>query len=92
MKNYSLKFRRRIGLFKEFLKNSYSWGYPCDFDNFTGYVIAIRQEIKDMILEGETSEGMVSEWLNYEEAVKFVEEHMINDLEWNYFDNCSGDY
>jgi hypothetical protein len=86
---YSNTFKRRIYWFKSFIKQSFVFQYPCDFDNFTEFMLGVYNEIRDIILQGENEDGTpVSDWLTYDEGVKYVEEHMINGLKEFYYENC----
>jgi len=87
---YSNKFKRRNYWFKSLIKQSFVFQYPCEFDNFTEFMLGVHNEIRDIISEGENEDGTpVSDWLTYDEGVKYVEEHMINGLKEFYYENCN---
>jgi hypothetical protein len=86
---FSIQFRRRISLFETLMENSFVMTYPCDFENFTAFMQGIHNEIRECISEGYDQEGKISDWLTYEEGVKYVEKYMMTDLKTFYFDSCS---
>ena len=85
---FSVGFKRRIETFKAIVWNNFAADYPCDYDNFSHFMRGIRQEIKDIILEGENDGQPISDWLTIKEAEDYIEKYMINDLKEFYVNRC----
>jgi hypothetical protein len=86
---FSTKFKRRIPLFKDFVKHCFTFQNPCDYENFAHFMLGIQSEIH------EYSSGVYDDdntntpdWLTYEEGVDFVETHMIDELNDYYYEMC----
>lgn len=88
---YSNRFKRRIKMFRSFIWDNFATNNPCDFDNFEQFIRGIKQEIQEIIEEGEINGESVSEWLTYNEGVSYVNDIMINDLREYYYMSCYED-
>lgn len=91
MADYSVKFIRRVKDFEEFIMDSWPVRNPCDYDDIGQYIWAIYQEISEIIDEGELDGIYVSEWLDYEEGKKYVDEVLKSKIVENYYWNCGDD-
>jgi len=91
MADYSVKFIRRVKDFEDFIMDSWPVRNPCDYDDIGQYIRAIYQEISEIIDEGELDGIYVSEWLDYEEGKKYVDEVLKSKIVENYYWNCGDD-
>ena len=90
---YTNEFKRRVNWFRDFIINSFAMQYPCDYDSFTHFMMGIHSEIEGAVGEGEGYDGKpVSEWLTYDEGVRYVEEFMVDELKEYFVSNCREEY
>jgi hypothetical protein len=90
---YSSEFKRRVNWFRDFIINSFAMEYPCDYEDFTHFMMGIHSEIEGAVSDGEGYDGKpVSDWLTYDEGVNYVEEFMIDELKEYFFSKCKEDY
>jgi len=90
--NFSTKFKRRYDWFKNYIKYCFVMEYPCDFKTFTAFIEGIHQEIWEAIFAGMYDGKPVSDWLTYEEGVKFVDRYMWTQLKEHYYNECGGSF
>lgn len=87
-REFSPELLRRLETFKSIVWNNFATNYPCDYDDFSHFMRAIRNEINDIILEGVDIDGSDMSWLTIEEAMKYVEKYMKEDLKEFYVSRC----
>lgn len=85
---FTSKFRRRLGGFVQFVWNNYATQYPCEAETFEDFMNVLYAEIEMVIDEGDSEEGPVSNWLTYDEGVKYINDYMIDDLREYYNKFC----
>jgi hypothetical protein len=90
--DFSTKFKRRYNWIKNYIKYCFVMDYPCDFENFSAFMQGIHQEINEAVFAGMYDGEPVSDWLTYEEGVKFVDRHMITQLKEHYYNECGGSF
>jgi hypothetical protein len=83
---FSTQFKRRITLFKEFIHNCFVFQNPCDYEDFTHFMMGIHSEIQEYA--SGIYDDDVPDWLTYEEGVDFVETYMIDELKEYYYEMC----
>jgi hypothetical protein len=88
--NFSLQFKRRITLFKEFIKNCFVYQNPCDYEDFYHFMQGIYSEVEEYAsgIYDADDNNRTPDWLTYEEGVDFVETHMMDELKDYYFQMC----
>jgi len=90
---YTNEFKRRVNWFRDFIINCFVMEYPCDYENFTHFMMGIRSEIEGAVGEGEGYDGKpVSEWLTYDEGVRYIEEFMVDELKEYFVSKCREEY
>jgi hypothetical protein len=89
----SSSFKRRISKFKEIIKHSYAMQNPCDFEDFTQFMMGINLEIEAYASGDYDSDYIENEsgWLTYKEGSDFVETYMIDELKDYYYQMCKND-
>jgi len=89
----SSSFKRRILKFKEIIKHSYAMQNPCDFEDFTQFMMGINLEIEAYASGDYDSDYIENEsgWLTYKEGSDFVETYMIDKLKDYYYQMCKND-
>jgi hypothetical protein len=87
-RQFSTEFKRRYKVFDDWVWDCYITQYPCEFESFERFIRGINAEIVEVISEGETIEGPISNWLTYEEGVEYVKKYMLNDLKQFYNEEC----
>jgi hypothetical protein len=85
---FTSKFRRRLNGFVEYVWNNYATQYPCDVETFEDFMNVLYGEIEMVIDEGDGEDGPVSNWLTYDEGVKYINDYMIDDLREFYNKQC----
>ena len=85
---FSPKFKRRLGRFISLVWDNYTINYPCDFENFEAFIHGIQHEVMDMVSDGSDTDGPLSDWLTYVDAVRYVERYMRDDLKEYYNREC----
>ena len=85
---FSTKFRRRLNGFVDYIWNNYATQYPCESETFEDFMNVLYVEIEMVIDEGDGEDGPVSNWLTYDEGVKYVNDYMIDDLREFYNKHC----
>jgi hypothetical protein len=85
---FSTEFKRRYKAFDDWVWDCYIARYPCESETFESFMKAIHAEIVEVINEGETIEGPISNWLTYEEGVEYVNRFMLDDLKKFYDEEC----
>ena len=85
---FTSKFRRRLEGFVGFVWNNYAAQYPCESETFEDFMNVLYGEIEMVIDEGDGEDGPVSNWLTYDEGVKYVNDYMIDDLREFYNKQC----
>jgi hypothetical protein len=88
-KEFSTKFKRRVPLFKDFIKHCFVFQNPCDYENFAHFMLGIQSEIHEYasgVYDDDNTN--TPDWLTYEEGVDFVETHMIDELKDYYYEMC----
>ena len=85
----SSSFKRRISKFKEIIKHSYTVQNPCDFEDFTQFMMGIHLEIEAYASDYD-SDYIENEsgWLTYKEGYYYVETYMIDELKDYYYQMC----
>ena len=85
----SSSFKRRISKFKEIIKHSYAMRNPCDFEDFTQFMMGIHLEIEAYASDYD-SDYIENEsgWLTYKEGYYYVETYMIDELKDYYYQMC----
>lgn len=90
-REHSPQFRRRIGLLKDFIYNSFPMLYPCDFENFDHFMYAINSEIQEYSsgVYDTDDNNRTPDWLIYKEGIDFVEKYMVEDLKRHFDEMCA---
>ena len=87
---FTSKFRRRIIGFKQFILNNFVSENPCEYESFNDFIQGIYDEIEQIVLEGDSTDGPVSDWLTYDEGKNYVDEYMMDELKELYDNECGG--
>ena len=85
---FSTNFRRRLNGFIHYVWNNFVTNYPCDFETFEEFMTGLYNEIEQIVDEGEAEDGPVSNWLTYDEGVRYVNGYMLDDLREFYNKQC----
>ena len=85
---FTSKFRRRIIGFKQFILNNFVSENPCEYESFNDFIQGIYDEIEQIVLEGDSTDGPVSDWLTYDEGKNYVDEYMMDELKELYDNEC----
>jgi hypothetical protein len=88
--NFSPQFKRRIMLFKEFIKHCTPMLYPCDYENFYHFMQGIYSEVEEYSsgIYDYDDDNPTPDWLTYEEGTEFIETYMLDDLKSHYDKVC----
>ncbi|CAB4130092.1 hypothetical protein UFOVP117_251 [uncultured Caudovirales phage] len=85
---FSTPFKRRLGRFTSFVWNNNAINYPCDFENFDSFIHGIHVEVMDMVSDGSDTDGPLSDWLTYIDAIRYIQRYMSDDLKEYYNREC----
>ena len=88
--NFSPQFKRRVMLFKEFIKHCTPMLYPCDYENFYHFMEGIYSEVEEYSsgIYDYDDDNPTPDWLTYEEGTEFIETYMLDDLKSHYDEVC----
>ena len=85
---FSTPFKRRLGRFTSFVWDNNVINYPCDFENFDSFIHGIHAEVMDMVSDGSDTDGPLSDWLTYIDAIRYIQRYMSDDLKEYYNREC----
>ena len=85
---FSTPFKRRLGRFTSFVWDNNAINYPCDFENFDSFIHGIHAEVMDMVSDGSDTDGPLSDWLTYIDAIRYIQRYMSDDLKEYYNREC----
>ena len=85
---FSTPFKRRLGRFTSFVWDNNVINYPCDFENFDSFIHGIHAEVMDMVSDGSDTDGPLSDWLTYIDAIRYIQRYMLDDLKEYYNREC----
>ena len=92
-KDYTPKFKAKMNILRNYIEQSFAYQNAYEYENFTEFMQGIHTEIKELISEGKNEDGTpMSNWLTYDEGVKFVEKDMIDELKDFYYENSQDEY
>jgi hypothetical protein len=89
-KKFIDRYLKRI---RDFINNSLPIKDPCYAETFNEFISWIRHEIKHTILSEKTNsyptgKPFISDWLTFDEAVKYLENYMMDEMKKYYDENC----